>query len=74
MEQEQGETNMVEIKKDMIRLSTNKKLSKNEYINWTNFVQEHNHDNPNDQICYEVVWNKDEYKVKLLNLKVDNEG
>ena len=74
MEQKQGETNMVEIKKDMIKLSTNKKLSKNEYINWTNFVQEYNHDNPNDQIAYEVVWNKDEYKVKLLNLKVDNEG
>ncbi len=65
---------MVEIKKDMIRLSTNKKLSKNEYINWTNFVQEHNHDNPNDQIAYEVTWNDDNYKVKLLNLKVDNEG
>ncbi len=65
---------MVEIKKDMIRLSTNKKLSKNEYINWTNFVQEHNHDNPTDQIAYEVTWNDDNYKVKLLNLKVDNEG
>ena len=74
MEQEQGETNMVEIKKDMIKLSTNKKLSKNEYINWTNFVQEYNHDNPNDQIAYEVVWNKDEYKVKLLDLRVDKEG
>ena len=65
---------MVEIKKDMIRLSTNKKLSKNEYINWTNFVQEHNHDNPTDQIAYEVTWKDDNYKVKLLNLKVDNEG
>ena len=57
MEQEQGETIMVEIKKDMIKFSTDKELSKNEYRNWTNFVEQHNHDNPNDQICYEVVWN-----------------
>ena len=65
---------MVDIKKDMIKFSTGKKLSKNEYINWTNFVEQYNHNNPNDQICYEVVWNKDEYKVKLLDLKVDKEG
>lgn len=65
---------MVDIKEDMIKFSTDKKLSKNEYINWTNFVEQYNHDNPNDQICYEVVWYKDEYKVKLLDLKVDKEG
>ena len=65
---------MVDIKKDMIKFSTDKELSKNEYRNWTNFVEQHNHDNPNDQICYEVVWYKDEYKVKLLDLKVDKEG
>ena len=74
MESKQGETYMVDIKEDMIKFSTDKKLSKNEYINWTNFVEQYNHDNPNDQICYEVVWYKDEYKVKLLDLKVDKEG
>jgi hypothetical protein len=71
MEQEQGETIMVEIKKDMIKFSTDKELSKNEYRNWTNFVEQHNHDNPNDQICYEVVWKDDIYNVKILELGVD---
>jgi len=71
MEQEQGETIMVEIKKDMIKFSTDKELSKNEYRNWTNFVEQHNHDNPNDQICYEVVWKDDVYNVKILELGVD---
>jgi len=79
MEQEQGETYMVEIenilkkslKEDMIKFSTGKELSKNEYRNWTNFVQQHNHDNPNDQICYEVVWKDDIYNVKILELDVD---
>jgi hypothetical protein len=74
MEQEQGETNMVEIKEDMIKYSTGKEISKNEYRNWTNFVQQHNHDNPNDQICYEVVWKDDIYNVKIIELDVDNEG
>ena len=79
MEQEQGETYMVEIenilkkslKEDMIKFSTGKELSKNEYRNWTNFVQQHNHDNPNDQICYEVVWKDDIYNVEIINLGVD---
>jgi hypothetical protein len=71
MEQEQGETIMVEIKKDMIKFSTDKELSKNEYRNWTNFVEQHNHDNPNDQICYEVVWKDDVYNVKIIELGVD---
>ena len=79
MEQEQGETYMVEIenilkkslKEDMIKFSTDKELSKNEYRNWTNFVEQHNHDNPNDQICYEVVWKDDIYNVKILELGVD---
>ena len=79
MEQEQGETHMVEIenilkkslKEDMIKFSTDKELSKNEYRNWTNFVQQHNHDNPNDQICYEVVWKDDIYNVKIIELDVD---
>ena len=74
MEQEQGETYMVDIKKDMIKFSTGKELSKNEYRNWTNFVQQHNHDNPNDQICYEVVWKDDIYNVKIIELGVDKEG
>ena len=71
MEQEQGETYMVDIKKDMIKFSTDKELSKNEYRNWTNFVQQYNHDNPDDQICYEVVWKDDIYNVKILKLGVD---
>ena len=71
MEQEQGETIMVDIKKDMIKFSTDKELSKNEYRNWTNFVEQHNHDNPNDQICYEVVWKDDVYNVKIIELGVD---
>ena len=54
------------LKEDMIRFSTDKELSKNEYRNWTNFVQQHNHDNPNDQICYEVVWKDDIYNVKII--------
>lgn len=62
---------MVDIKKDMIKFSTDKELSKNEYRNWTNFVQQYNHDNPNDQICYEVVWKDDIYNVKILELGVD---
>ena len=62
------------LKEDMIKFSTDKELSKNEYRNWTNFVQQHNHDNPNDQICYEVVWKDDIYNVKIIELDVDNEG
>ena len=65
---------MVEIKKDMIKFSTGKEISKNEYRNWTNFVQQHNHDNPNDQICYEVVWKDDIYNVKIIELDVDNDS
>jgi hypothetical protein len=74
MEQKQGETYMVDIKKDMIKFNTGKELSKNEYRNWTNFVQQHNHDNPNDQICYEVVWKDDIYNVKIIELDVDREN
>ena len=59
------------LKEDMIKFSTVKELSKNEYRNWTNFVEQHNHDNPNDQICYEVVWKDDIYNVKILELDVD---
>ena len=58
----------------MIKFSTDKELSKNEYRNWTNFVQQHNHDNPNDQICYEVVWKDDIYNVKIIELDVDREN
>jgi len=65
---------MVDIKKDMIKFNTGKELSKNEYRNWTNFVQQHNHDNPNDQICYEVVWKDDIYNVKIIELDVDREN
>ena len=74
MEQKQGETYMVDIKKDMIKFNTGKELSKNEYRNWTNFVQQYNHDNPNDQICYEVVWKDDIYNVKIIELDVDREN
>jgi hypothetical protein len=74
MEQEQGETYMVDIKKDMIKFSTDKELSKNEFRAWEDYVIKYNEDNPKDQICYELTWNKDEYKVKLLNLKVDREN
>jgi hypothetical protein len=63
---------MVDITEDMIKFSTGKELSKNEYRNWTNFVQQHNHDNPNDQICYEVVWKDDIYNVKIIELDVDS--
>ena len=73
MEQEQGEAYMVDIKKDMIKFSTNKELSKNEYRNWSNFVQQHNHDNPNDQITFGVSWKDEIYIVTLLDLKVDKE-
>ena len=62
------------IKKDMIKFNTGKELSKNEYRNWTNFVEQHNHDNPNDQICYEVVWKDDIYNVKIIELDVDREN
>ena len=62
------------LKEDMIKFSTGKELSKNEYRNWTNFVQQHNHDNPNDQICYEVVWKNDIYNVKIIELDVDREN
>ena len=41
---------------------------------WEAYVIKYNHDNKTYQIAYEVVWNKDEYKVKLLDLRVDKEG
>jgi hypothetical protein len=69
MEQEQGETNMVEIKDTELT-----PMTKEEFRAWEDYVIKYNYDNSTDQIAYEVVWNKDEYKVKLLNLKVDNEG
>jgi|TARA_R110001599_G_scaffold22638_3_gene83494 hypothetical protein len=49
-------------------------MTKEEYRKWTNCVAKHNHDNPDDQVSYEVNWKDDVYKVKLLDLKVDNEG
>jgi hypothetical protein len=49
-------------------------MTKEEFRAWEDYVIKYNYDNSTDQIAYEVVWNKDEYKVKLLNLKVDNEG
>ena len=74
MEQKQGETYMVDIKEDMIKLSTGRELSKNEFRNWTDFVRKHNHENPNDQICYEVRWKDDIYNVEIIKLGVDREG
>ena len=49
-------------------------MSEEEYRAWEHYVIEYNHNNPTDQIAYEVSWNKDEYKVKLLNLKLDNDS
>ena len=69
MEQEQGETNMVEIKDTELT-----PMSKEEFRAWEDYVIKYNHDNSTDQIAYEVNWKDDIYKVKLLNLKVDNEG
>ena len=63
------EMNMVEIKDTKLT-----PMSEEEYRAWEHYVIEYNHNNPNDQICYEVSWNKDEYKVKLLNLKLDNDS
>ena len=33
--------------------------------------RKYNEDNPKKPICYELTWNKDEYKVRLLDLGVD---
>ena len=49
-------------------------MSEEEYRAWEHYVIEYNHNNPTDQIAYEVTWKDDNYKVKLLNLKVDREG
>jgi hypothetical protein len=49
-------------------------MTKEEYRNWTMCVAKHNHENPDDQVSYEVNWKDDVYRVKLLDLKVDNEG
>lgn len=55
----------------MIKFSTGRELSKNEFRNWTDFVRKHNHENPKDQICYEVRWKDDIYNVEIINLGVD---
>jgi hypothetical protein len=70
MEQKQGETNMVD---NMIDGFLNP-MTKEEFRAWEDYVIKYNHDNPTDQMAYEVNWKDDIYKVKLLNLKVDNEG
>ncbi len=70
MEQEQGEAYMVgEIKDTELT-----PMTKAEYRAWEDYVRKYNHNNPKEPICYELTWNKDEYKVKLLDLRVDNEG
>ena len=46
-------------------------MNKEEYKVWEDWIMEYNH---NNQIAYEVTWNDDNYKVKLLNSRVDNEG
>ena len=46
-------------------------MSKEEFRAWEDYVIKYNHDNSTDQIAYEVTWKDDNYKVKLLNLKVD---
>ena len=49
-------------------------MTKAEYRAWEDYVRKYNNDNPKHPICYELTWNKDEYKVKLLDLRVDKEG
>ena len=49
-------------------------MDKDSYRKWAEHVVKHNHNNPNNQIAYEVMWKDDTYKVKILDLKVDNEG
>ena len=49
-------------------------MNKEEYRVWENYVIKYNEDNPTDQIAYEVNWKDNIYKVKLLSLKIDNEG
>tara|TARA_R100000935_G_scaffold55123_1_gene84780 strand:- start:49 stop:222 length:174 start_codon:yes stop_codon:yes gene_type:complete len=49
-------------------------MDKKGYKKWTEHVDKHNYENPNDTISYEVSWQDDSYEVKILNLKVDNEG
>jgi hypothetical protein len=49
-------------------------MNKEEFKVWENYIVEHNHNNPTDIIAYEVTWNDDNYKVKLLNSGVDIEG
>jgi hypothetical protein len=47
-------------------------MNKDEYRMWESYVIDYNHNNPDSQIAYEVSWDEDTYKVKLLDLKVDN--
>lgn len=47
-------------------------MNKDEYRMWESYVIDYNHNNPDSQIAYEVSWDEDIYKVKLLDLKVDN--
>jgi len=70
MEQEQGEAYMV----DEIKDTELTPMTKAEYRAWEDYVRKYNNDNPKHPICYELTWNKDEYKVKLLDLRVDREG
>ena len=49
-------------------------MNKEEYRVWENYVTKYNEDNPTNQIAYEVNWKDNIYKVKLLSLKIDNEG
>ncbi len=49
-------------------------MNKEEYKVWEDWIMEYNHNNPKDPIAYEVKWNEDNYKVKLLNSRVDTEG
>jgi len=49
-------------------------MNKEEYRVWENYVIKYNEDNPTNQIAYEVNWKDNIYKVKLLSLKIDNEG
>ena len=49
-------------------------MNEEEYRVWEGWITKYNHNNTTYQIAYEVNWNGDVFKVKLLNSRVDTEG
>jgi|TARA_B110000259_G_scaffold128941_1_gene145591 hypothetical protein len=41
-------------------------MNKEEYRVWQDWIIKYNHNNPTDEITYEVNWDDDTYKVKLF--------